>query len=961
MFKPVSKRFNVTLLEEEIMRLWKTQRVFAKRRNLHQDAPLFVIYERPPLADGKSNLQDALERVHQDLWLRYKTMRGLHVMRHHGWAAHGLTIELQAAARLGFTSNRQIESYGLANFNDLCRQLALASIQNRESLDERLNGWEEDRAAPSTHENPAIEAVWNLFKQAWDRGLVYLDEGIAPLCPHCGTVLADYETTLGVKIIDSMADYLHVPLLENPDTSLLVWTEQTWSLLGNVAIAVNPDAEYVIVERDLPESEASKDHKSEKLILARNLLDRGFGNETVRVYETFRGSKLKGLKYRPLFQFLLAEKPAYRLILDELFITESGSGLKQLAPAFDARALKLAKENDLPVLSPLGPDGIFLPEIRPWRGMFFKDAEAYIRQDLQERGLLICSETYSRSAEFCWACQTPLLPYIQKAWYLRTRNPGSAWAIGRDRFWGTPLPLWQCIKCGHQLAVPSLEELSHLAGRSLAELDLHRPSVDEVGFPCPECEGLMRRQPQVMDAALDSAVLSLLQLPGQEQPTYPSDILCESPQQSQSWLYALNQLSELLYDEPAYRRLLSLPTLSEASDDSASIDQPALSDPWDVIHDHGADALRWVFLSDCASGEQVSFSNEHLVAARRDFLLPLWETYALLVNSAIQVGWKPRTSEPPGASSSAILDRWLLSRLNNLIVEMTAALEDYDTPRAASRLQAFVIDLATWYAPLSRQRFSDKATLESRQAACESLYQVMATFSRLLSPFIPFLAEEIYQKLVRSFDLSAPVSVHLTDWPVADEALIDGEHLNRIARLQEITSLGQSAREEAGIVPRQSLPGAVVTLASAEEAEALESFTDLLAVALRVRQVRLEVDPSLAAPDGLRISLDTHLTVELMQEGLADEFIRRVLDFCQKAGYSEAASIRLFINATPRLAEAISALQAHIAEEAHCIDLKLVSQQPGISTGVEQGHTSRRLYTMAEFDGERVTFGVERA
>ena len=965
MFKSIPNRFNVTLLEEEISRIWKTQRVFEKRRTLRKEAPSFTICERPSAACGKPGLQVVLARVHQDLWLRYKTMRGLHVLRHNGWSTHGLPVELLAENRLGLTGKGQVEQYGIERFNDFCNQLAMEAIQGWKALDERLNGWDVSGSAPVTQDSRSIEAVWALFKLAWDQGLVYQDERVTPYCPHCGTVLADYEIALGTEQIDSLSAIVRLPLLEDPNTTLLVWTDRVWSLPGNVAVAANPDAEYVIVERDLPESEGSKNPKPEKLILAKALLERVFGDEAVRVYETFRGSKLKGLKYRPLFQFLLADKPLHRVIMDEFFVPETGSGMVQLAPAFGAHDLQLAKQNDLPVLMPIGLDGMFVTDVRPWRGVFFKDAEAYIQQDLQERGLLYSTEMHYQNAAFCWGCGSPLLPYVRNAWYLRAQPLGRDWALSRERFWDTPLPLWQCIQCGHQLVVGSVEELSHLAGRNLADMNLHRPFLDEVAFSCPHCDGLMRRLPQVLDAELDAAVLSLLQMPGQEGRACLADLVCEVAGEAEGWFYAVHTLSNLFFDGQAYRRSINLPRLIGARDKQAAKARQALNDPWDVIHDHGADALRWTLLTACSSGDQVEFSNELLAAARNDLLPPLWNVYSLLVNSAAQVGWTPTSAEASTISSLSVLDLWLLSRLHLLIDEMTTALEAYDSIRAASLLQAFITDLAGWYMPRSQRRFAESAAAADRQAACATLYQVLVTLSQLLAPFIPFLAEEFHQKLVRPFDLSAPVSVHLTDWPIVDPAPIDLELNRKMALIQSLASLGPSARQDAGIALHQPLAGAVVTFGSTGEAEALQPFAELLADALHVRKVSYEVDETLPVTGAMRIALDPHLTVELVQEGLADELVRRIQDFRQKAGFPQEAYIHLFINATPRLAGAISALQARIMEGTRCLEIKLVSQpssqQPGMGSVVEQGGASRRLYTMIEFDGERATFGIEKA
>lgn len=876
MYKPVAAKFNVTLVEEEILRFWKSRAIFQKSGQQRQGQPEFVFYEGPPTANGKPGVHHVLARSFKDIFPRYKTMRGYHVVRRGGWDTHGLPVELEVEKRLGFTSKSQIEEYGIAAFNEQCRKSAFDYISDWERLTERIAFWVNLETAYVTFTNEYIESVWWILKRFWEKDLLYQGYKVVPYCPRCGTPLSDHEVALGYDTAEDPSVFIRLPLVEDPGTSLLVWTTTPWTLPGNVAVAAHPEVDYVIVECDLPEG------GTEKLILAEGLLEKVFGDEetrraaNVRVFEKFKGSKLRGLHYKPLFTFLLPDKAAHYVILSDFVTTEDGTGLVHIAPAFGAEDLQASVEYDLPVLMTVSEEGTFIPEVRPWRGKFVKDADPLIIQDLQGRGLLFKAETISHTYPFCWRCTTPLLYYARGTWYIRTTQfrdqlvalnqqinwvpehilngrfgnwleNNVDWALGRERFWGTPLPVWECRDCRHQLCIGSIAELSELAGRDLSTLDLHRPYVDEVRFPCPRCaRGTMERVLELIDVWFDSGAMPVAQwhYPSENeavfQQQFPADFICEAVDQTRGWFYSLHAISTLLFDTISFKNVICLGLILDADGVKMSKTRGNIVDPWDVINQHGSDAFRWYLYTASPPGQERRFSVDLVGEVLRNFTLTLWNVYAFFVTYASLDGWKPDLGAEDPAYSD--LDCWLLSELNTLVRDVTLALETYDVPGATRPIQSFVDDLSKWYLRRSRRRFWKSGSDADKLAAYAALYEVLVTLSKLLAPAMPILAEELYQNLVVSVNSSSgsaeiPESVHLADWPLADESRIN-ESLNQEMRLvKRLASLGHSTRNQAGIKVRQPLSRIDFSVTSREEIAALERFADLLADELNVRQV----------------------------------------------------------------------------------------------------------------------------
>lgn len=863
-FKPVSPKLDVTAMEEAVLKMWKREGIFKKTVEQRQGAPEYVFYEGPPTANGKPGVHHVLARAFKDMFPRYKIMRGYHVSRRGGWDTHGLPVEIEVEKRHGFKNKQDIEAYGVAKFNAECRKSAFDYIQDWERLTDRIAFWVDLETAYVTFTNDYIESVWNILKNFWDRDLLYKGYKVVPYCPRCGTTLSDHEVALGYDEATDPSVFVRMPLADKPDTSLLVWTTTPWTLPGNVAVAAHPDVEYVTVERAV-------NGKKEKLILAKPLLEKVFRGEEVKIVDAFKGRKLKGQKYLPLFTFLPPDKPAHYVVLGDFVTTEDGTGLVHMAPAFGAEDMQAALEFDLPVLMTVLPDGSFIPEVTPWRGVFVKDADPMIIRDLDDRGLLFRAESYTHTYPFCWRCKTPLLYYARDAWYIRTSRfkermvdlnktihwtpdhirdgrfgnwleNNIDWALSRERYWGTPLPVWECEDCKDRECVGSVDELSKFAGRDLNELDLHRPYVDEIAWDCKKCGGRMQRVPDLIDVWFDSGSMPYAQwhypFGNQEKfkQQFPADFICEAVDQTRGWFYSLHAISSLLMDSVSFKNVICLGLILDGEGRKMSKSLGNIVDPWDVLKVHGADAFRWYLYTATPPGQERRFSPELVGSVVRDFTLLLWNVYSFFVTYANLDKWKPEAQANLRYSS---LDQWLLSELNVLVREVTAGYEEYEVTRATRPIQEFVEKLSTWYLRRSRRRFWKSESDSDKQAAYSTLYAALVTVAKLLAPAMPFLADELYQNLVRSADADAPESIHLARWPETDVSRID-ETLNRdMATVMKLVSLGHSARQKANRKVRQPLSEAAFSVGNVSERKAVEAFAELIADELNVKRVRL--------------------------------------------------------------------------------------------------------------------------
>jgi len=864
MFKPVSSRLNITLLESEILRFWKKNDIFHQSMNSKEGGPEYVFYEGPPSANGKPGVHHVLARVFKDMFPRYKSMNGFHVSRRGGWDTHGLPVEIEMEKRLGFSNKQDIENYGIAKFNEHCRDSVFTYIQEWEKLTDRIGYWVDLDDAYITYENSYIESVWWLLKSIWDKGLLYQGFKVVPYCPRCGTPLSDHEVAQGYAQATDPSIFVRMPLVEEENTSLLVWTTTPWTLPGNVAVAAHPDIEYVKVA-------LGEGANREYLILAKPLLEKVLGDQSFEILKTFKGKQLKGKHYRPLFTFMPIEKDAHFIVLADFVTTEDGTGLVHLAPAFGADDMQMSLEYDLPILMTVNESGRFTNDVRPWAGMWVKDADPLIIDELFQRGLMFKVGTYEHTYPFCWRCDTPLLYYARSTWYIRTSalkdrlvalneninwypeyikngrfgnwlENNIDWALGRERYWGTPLPVWECETCHHQLCVGSVAELEELTGRDLSDLDLHRPYVDNVHLVCPECNGRMGRVPELIDVWFDSGSMPVAQwhYPFENIDTFkeqfPADFICEAVDQTRGWFYTLHAISTLVFDSHCFENVISLGMILDKDGQKMSKSRGNVVDPWNVIDQHGADAFRWYLYTASPPGQERRFSEDLVGEVVRTFTLTLWNTYSFFATYANLDEWRPNQDVKPEYSD---LDRWLLSSLHALIRDVTEAYETYNVTAATRPIEKFVDQLSNWYLRRSRRRYWKTESDSDKAAAYATLYEALKTLAYLLAPTMPFMAEEMYRNLVLEVEPDAPSSVHLAEWPKFDPSLID-EKLNRdMVTVMKLASLGHAARNSENLKVRQPLAEAAFVIGNADEQSVVADYADLLMDELNVKEVSL--------------------------------------------------------------------------------------------------------------------------
>lgn len=1069
MFKAVSPKVDINELEKNVLDLWRRKRVFERTTEGREDRPSYVFYEGPPTANGIPGSHHVLARAFKDMFPRFQTMRGKYVLRKGGWDTHGLPVEIAVQKELGIEHKSEIEAYGVAEFNKKCRDSVFRNITDWEKLTERMAYWVNLDEAYVTFTNDYIESVWWIIKQLWEKDLLYRGYKVVPYSTHAGTVLSSHEVALGYKDVDDPSVFIRFPLRDQSGVYFLVWTTTPWTLPANVGLAVGENIDYVQVEI------ATADEGTEQLILAKALVEKVLGDKEYTVIKSYKGKDLLGIHYSPLYTFLpIEEGQDYAYIVAGDFVsTEDGTGIVHIAPTFGEDDMNVGQAHGLPLLMTVNSEGRFIDAVTKFRGKWFKDADPEITRDLKERGLIYKAGTMRHNYPHSWRTGEPLMYVARETWYIRASQfrekmiqanqeinwvPSHVkdgrfgnwlenlkdWALGRERYWGTPLPVWVDDQTGETLCVSGIAELEQLTGRELTDLDLHRPYVDDITFPNPNgTGGTMRRVPEVIDVWFDSGSMPLAQwgYPHRNQEMfakqYPADYICEAVDQTRGWFYTLHAISVMLFDQPSYKNVICLGHILDENGKKMSKSLGNIVEPWEVMDTYGADALRWYMYTASPPGESRRFSTNLVGDVVKKFWSTLWNTYSFFVTYARIDGWTPNQPAPAFEDRDR-LDRWVLSELNVLTQQVTDALENYDAVGATRPIQEFVEGLSNWYLRLGRRRFWKSESDLDKASAYATLYECLVTVSKLITPAMPFLSEELYQNLVYNIDPSQPDSVHLNDWPEYNPAHIDQTLLDEMALVRRLVSLGLAARnnnldENGKLAPigvRQPLAEAKFYV-TAEEASVLDDYADVIKSELNVKTISRLVDASdaakyslnpipaklgrklggdfpkvqkqlregdyadvtawakaleagenitvsvddttyeitpeecevkFSAAEGFSVaqergyvaSVDIRLTPELVREGLAREFIRRVQTLRKDADFDISDNIELIYTATGDLAQAVEEFAEYIQTETLAVSLSPVKNTLG--------------FTVAEYTNDRdvknlggeLTIGVKR-
>ena len=860
MYKKVSTDMNFVEREKQVEKFWEDNQIFEKSMKVREGNPSYVFYDGPPTANGKPHIGHVETRVIKDMIPRYRTMKGYQVPRKAGWDTHGLPVELEVEKKLGLDGKDQIEKYGVEPFIEQCKESVWKYEGMWEDFSHTVGFWADMKNPYVTYHNDYIESEWWALKEIWKKGLLYEGHKIVPYCPRCGTPLSSHEVAQGYKDVKERSAVVRFKV-KGEDAYILAWTTTPWTLPSNVALCVNPDEDYVKVTS-----------KGYTYYMAAALVDTVLG-EGAEILEHYQGKDLEFKEYEPLFPYAekrIGNKKAYYVVCDTYVTLTDGTGVVHIAPAFGEDDSRVGHRYDLPFVQLVNEKGEMTEET-PWAGTFCKKADMAVLQALEDKDLLFDAPLFEHSYPHCWRCDTPLIYYARETWFIRMtavkedliRNNNTInwipesigkgrfgdwlenvqdWGLSRNRYWGTPLPVWQC-ECGHQDCIGSIEELKEKADNCPDDIELHRPYIDAVTIKCPKCGKEMHRVPEVIDCWFDSGSMPFAQhhYPFENKETFekqfPAQFISEAVDQTRGWFYSLLAISTLLFNKAPYENVIVLGLVQDENGQKMSKSKGNAVDPFDALQTYGADAIRWYFYTSSAPWLPSRFAGKTVVEGQRKFMGTLWNTYAFFVLYA-NIDNFDATKYSLEYDKLAVMDKWLLSRLESTVKAVDDNLANYRIPEAAKALQSFVDDMSNWYVRRSRERFWAKGMEQDKINAYMTLYTALVTVAKAAAPMIPFMTEDIYQNLVKSIDASAPESIHLCDFPEVHENWIDPKMEEDMADLLEIVVMGRAARNTANIKNRQPIG----TMYVKSEFQLSEFYKEIIEDELNVKEVVFKDD-----------------------------------------------------------------------------------------------------------------------
>jgi len=1023
-FQDVNARQSFPEMEENILKFWDDNNIFEQSIAQNRKNPKYVFFDGPPFANGLPHYGHILANSLKDAVTRYWTMKGFYVPRTNGWDCHGLPVEYEIEKELEISGRKDIEKFGISNFNDKCRMSVFKYTGEWEKLLRRIGRWVDFDKTYVTLDNDYMESIWWVFKRIWDKGLIYQGHKSMHICPRCETPLSNFEVTQGYKDVTDLSVIAKFSLRDEENTYIIAWTTTPWTLPGNVALAVGPKISYVKIA-------VQKEDKIENYILAKDLLEKVMGDVEYKILEELSADDLKGKEYKPIFPFYEGKlkQKAYYVIIADFVSTEDGTGIVHIAPAFGEDDLSIGQENNLPVLQHVSFNGEFKKEVEPWAGKFVKGQDQNIAKWLEEKGLLFNKENYRHSYPHCWRCDTPLLNYATKSWFVRVTDikdklllnnkrihwqpehikngrfgkwleGARDWAISRNRFWGCAMPIWECKACNHQKCIGSVAELEENSidgklPRNGDNIDLHKPYIDDIKLKCEKCGKEMTRIPEVLDCWFESGSMPYAQLhyPFENkedfEKNFPAQFIAEGLDQTRGWFYTLHVISTILFDSPAFENVIVNGILLAADGEKLSKRKKNYPDPNELFDTRGVDAVRFFLYSSTAPlAEDVRFSEKHVDEMIKKFLLTIWNTYSFFITYAKIDNWKPTDldEDEKDFMPTNKLDQWILSELNQLIEESTKQLDDYNLTKATRPMLDFVDNLSNWYIRRSRRRFWKSENDNDKNEAYETLYIVLREFSKLIAPFMPFMADEIYRNITR-FDLDAKESVHLCSWPEVNKSMLKTELNDEMSTIRKIVNLGHAARSKSGIKVRQPLSKVQIGLPDSIDSAIVIAQKEVICEELNVKDLEVltevgdvvnkvirpnarmlgpkyggdvqKIIQSVKAGDfeemndgklkvgdiileqnefevgfegkegfdvqgegGFVVILDSHISPELKAEGYAREIIRYVQEMRKKAKFEVFDKIYLQVKSSGDIEDAITKFADYIKKETLAIELQ---------------------------------------